>query len=131
MEIRAGDVELDCRNPIGSVQLLRNFQIFFHLLAADVHNDGHIEVAEVGQLLINESINANILQPNRVEHPRWRLKDSWHRISRPRHTGDPFDNDRTNLIQVNEVHVLAAVAKSPRRCHDGVFHPDTGDINFK
>ena len=131
MEVWAGDIELDCRNAIRSVQLLRYLQILLYLLATDVDNYRDIKVAKIGQLFINKSIHTDILQPDRVEHPRRCLKDSRHRISRPRYTRDPFDNHRTKLIQVNEVHVLATIAESPRRGHNGIFHLNTGDMNFK
>ncbi len=80
------------------------------------------------QLLRNKAVYADVLESNGVEHTRRSFHNTLHRIARPRHACNAFHNNRTELVQVHEINVFAAVTEGAGCCHDGVPHLDSADI---
>ena len=51
IEVGTRNVELYAGNASGTVEFLNNREVFRYSLAADVHNDWHVKIAEVGKFL--------------------------------------------------------------------------------
>ena len=51
IEVRTGDVELYAGHASGTIEFLDDIEVFSHRFAADVDDDRHVKIAEVGEFL--------------------------------------------------------------------------------
>ena len=107
LHIRTGDVQLQ-HVHITVRQPLRNRAILRQRVPADIHDDFCVMLPEEWQVILNEMLHSRILQPDGIQHTALRFRNPGGRIPFPRLTGNPFDCDRTQAVQINQLPVLTA-----------------------
>ena len=76
LDVRARDVQLDRGHALGVGQDARHLDVLVERGAADVDDDRRAARAQLGQLLVDEPVDADALQADRVQHAGRRLDDA-------------------------------------------------------
>jgi hypothetical protein len=113
LDVRAGDVELERGHAVGVREDPRQLDVLIERAAADVDDDGGAALAQLGQLLGDEAVHADTLQPDRIQHARGRLDDAFRRMALAFLEEEPFHRDGAECREVQRLCVLDAVAEAP------------------
>ncbi len=108
-------------DALGNREALREFAILVNRLTEEVDDHRRLLRAQERQLLSKERIDADVLEPDRVDHARGRLDHARHGIAAPGCKRNPLGHDRAERGEVVELGELLAVAERPRRDHDGIL----------
>ena len=81
---------------------------------------GTFQPAQVAGVLLDDRVDARVLEPDRVEHPARRLGHARRRVADARLERRALAADRAEPVDVDDVAVLDAVAERPRRDEDRV-----------
>ena len=90
-------------------------------MAEDIGYDRRIEPAELRELLGDERSHADVLQPDRVDHPAGRLADPRRRRSGHGLCGESLHNNPAEPIQIYELREFDAVPECPARRNYWIF----------
>ncbi len=82
---------------------------------------------QLGELLVDVAVDADALQPDRVQHAGRRLDDALRRVPFARLEEEPLRHDGAERGQVDGVGVLDAVAEAAARRHERVHQPQGAD----
>ena len=77
-------------------------------------------VAEPGQLLLDEALQADVVESDRVDHPARGLGHPVRRIALARLDADRLGDQAADLVQRDQSRVLLPVAARPRRQQDRI-----------
>ena len=89
-------------------------------LAGDVDDDRHLPAGPRRGVLLDDRVDAGVLEADRVEHPARRLGHARRRIADPRLERRALAADRAEPVDVDDVAVLDAVAERARGDEDRV-----------
>ena len=115
MDVRAGDVHLDSRHALDVVEFLCELRIFLDRAAADVDEDRSVELAQARHLLFDETLDADFLETDGIEHSRRRLPDPWRCAPFSGLEIETFDGDAADGSVIGELEVLGTVAEGAAR----------------
>ncbi len=101
-DVRAGDVDFDTADPFSAVQDLRHAPVFVDGFTEDVGDDRNVVPPEKRQFLCDEGPDADVLEPDGVEHPGRGLHDPRRRISGASFEREPLDDDRPQSVQIDK-----------------------------
>ena len=119
-DVRAADVELDAGDARNAVEAPGDLDVVLDRLARDVDDHRDLPAGPGAGVLLDDGIDARVLEADRVEHPARRLGDARRRVADPRPERGPLAADRAEPVDVDDLAVLDAVAERPRRDQDRV-----------
>src|SRR5207249_3758999 len=90
-------------------------------LAEDVRDDRGPLRPQDGEPLLDEGADPDVLEADRVQHPRRSLDDARGRVPGPRGGGETLDDDPAETREVEIVLELETVAARPTRGQDRVL----------
>ena len=93
LDIGAGDIQLDGRDALGVRQDPRDLGVFVNGRSAHVDDDGGATRAKLRQFFRDESMNANALKPDRIQHAGGRFDDARRRVTFAFAEEETFDGD--------------------------------------
>ena len=99
--------------------------------AADVHDHRRTALAQLGELFPDEPVDPDPLQPDRVEHARGCLDNSFGRMPFAFGEEQSFYGDSAEKREVDDVRVLDAVAEAAAGSDDGIRQFQRADLNRK
>ena len=112
LDVGAGDVELERRDALGVAEDPRQLDVLVDRRAADVDEDDGAPVAQLGQLLAHEAVDADALEADGVEHAGRRLDDARRRMALALGEEQALDRDAAERREIDDVAVLDAVAEA-------------------
>ena len=115
LDVRARDVQLEGVHAFGVGQDPRDFDVFVQRRAADVDDDDGAALAQFGQPLGDEAVDADALQADGVQHARRRFDDARRRVPFALGEEQSLDRDAAERRQVDDVGVFDAVAEAAAR----------------
>jgi hypothetical protein len=120
--VGAGNVQFVGGNAFAVVENLDGSFVVIAGIAEHVgqHND-ILHPLEFGQLLSEKCRGSDVLQADGVEHARSGFPQARRRIANHWLPGKAFDDESTQLGEVNYILELDPIAKGPAGCNDGVF----------
>ena len=114
-------------NPFGVGHDPRHFDVFVNRRPADVHDDGRLAGAKLGQLLVDEAPDADPLKPDRIEHAGGRLDDPRRRMTFSLPKKQPFDDNSAQGGEIHDIGVLDAISEAAAGRHQRVFEVKGAD----
>src|SRR5215475_14855813 len=100
--IRAGDVQLVCRNPVATIQFFDNLRILVFVETENVYEHRTSGLSQKRNLIADEGIDAHVLQTDRVQHSRCRWKQSWRQITFDRASRRSLYADRPDTPEIRK-----------------------------
>ena len=100
------------RDALGVRQHPRQLHVLVERRAADVDEHDRAAIAQLGQALADEAVDADALQADRVEHAGRRLDDARRRMAFARGQEQTLDRHAAERRQVDHVAVLDAVTEA-------------------
>ena len=131
MHVGAGDVQLIGGDAVGVVQALDDRFVIGHRVAEHVDDDlaGGI-AAERRQFLLDELDDADVLQPDGVEHACGGLDNAWRGMSLHRFQRDALGDKGADPLQRNDLFKFDAVAERAAGGDHRVVQLDPGELHF-
>src|SRR5216684_5641218 len=132
LRVRAGNIEFIRCNAFPFVQNLDC--VFIVLPRVSEYIGDHncvLDLAKLGQLLLDEGASTDVLKPNRIEHPGSGFVEARRRIANDRLARKPLYNESAKPIQMNYVLEFDPVAKRTTRRDDRVLKLDAGQADCK
>ena len=112
LDVRARDVQLERGHAFRVRQDARELDILVERAAADVDDHRRAAVAQLRQLFLDEPVDADPLQADRIEHAGGRLDDSFRRMALAFGEEQSLDRDAAEQREVDDVRVFDAVAEA-------------------
>src|SRR4030095_14255645 len=97
--------------------------------AADIDDDRRTQLTQLRQLLLDESVHADALQADRIEHAGGGFDDALGRVALARLEKETFDGDAAERREVDRLGVLAAVPKTSARRDQRVLERQRPDLD--
>src|SRR5207249_1120672 len=97
--------------------------------SANVDDDSRAAIAQLGELLGDESPHADALQSNGVQHAGGRLDNPGCRVTFALGEEEAFHRDAAKRCQVDDIGVLDPVAEAAARGDEGVAKSEIADLN--
>ena len=119
-DVRAADVQLDAGHAGHAVEPPDDLDVVLDRLAGHVDDDRHLPALPDRGVLLDDRVDAGVLEADRVEHPGRRLGDPRRRVADPRLERRALAADRAEALDVDHVAVLDAVAERARGDEDRV-----------
>ena len=125
LHVRAGDVDLEAGDARRRVADARDLGVLLDRVAAHVHDECHVVAAHARQHVPHEGVDADALEPDRVQQARGRLRDPRRRGAVARLEVEPLRDDRRRARdRSSEPLVLDAVAEGARGGEQRVLELD-------
>ena len=86
-------------------------------------------VRQVRQVVLDEGLDAVVVQADRVEHAAGRFDGSPGAIAVPRLAGDRLGQDPAQAGQIDQAGHLAGIAERARGHHDRVGEPQPAELD--
>ena len=99
--------------------------------AGDADDNCRPQRAQVWQVMLNEGIDAVIIEPDRVQHAAGRFDGAPRCVARARLARDRLGQDGAQPIEVDESGHFAGVAERTGRDHDRVRQPQASQLNLQ
>ena len=131
LDVRAGDVQLERVHALGIGEDARHLDVLVERRAADVDDDDRAALAQLGQPLRDEAVDADALQADRVQHAGRRFDDARRRVSFALGEEQSLDRDAAERRQVDDVGVLDAVAEAAARGDQRIGERQRSDLERK
>ena len=130
--VGAGDIQFVGGDAFAVVENLDRSFVVLAGVAEDVgqHNDV-FQLPELRQLLCQERGRADVLEADGVEHAGSGLPQTRRRIANHRFAGETFDHESAQLVEVNDILKLDAVAEGAAGGDDGVLELDASKAHAK
>ena len=125
--VRAGDVHLD-EVDVRVRDLFDHALVFLDRVARDVGDDLRVVLTQEGDLLLDDAVDARVLQADAVENALRGLRDARRMIAEALGRGQTLDADAAELGQVEELAVFMTEAKRAGCGRDGVFQLHAAEI---
>jgi hypothetical protein len=126
--VGAGDVEFVGGDAFAVIENLDGAFVVFASVAEYVGNDdGVFYLAEFGQLLFQKSRGTDVLQADGVEHSGGSFPEAWRRVADHGLAREAFDDESAELVEMDYVFELDAVAEGSAGGDDGVLELDSGE----
>ena len=100
-------------------------------LACDADDDRRVERGQVGQLPLDEGLDAVVVQSDRVEHAAGGFDGPRRRIAWPRLLGDRLGQDPAQPREVHQPGHFAGVAEGARGHGDRVGQTQAAELNVE
>ena len=125
--VRAGDVHLD-EVDVRVRDLFDHALVFLDRVARDVGDDLRVVLTQEGDLLLDEAVDAGVLEADTVEDALRGLRDAGRGVAEALGRGQTLDADAAELGQVEELAVFMTEAKRAGCGRDGVFQLHAAEI---
>ena len=112
LDVRARDVQLERVHALGVGQDARHLDVLVERRPADVHDDDRAAIAQLREALFHETVDADALQPDGVEHARRRFDDARRGVSFALGQEQALHGDAAERGEIDDVGVLDAVAEA-------------------
>ena len=122
LDVRAGHVQLDRGDRGVAADAGDGGRVLRRRPAADARDHGDAELAETGQVVGAERVEAGIREPDRVHHSRGRLGDPHRRVALARVQGDRLRHERPQAERSGRERVERA-----RAVHERVWERDAAE----
>ncbi len=129
LDVRARDVQLDRGHALGVGQHARDLAVLVERRAADVHDHRRAEPPQLRQLFLDEAVDADALQADRVQHAAGRFDDARRRMALALGEEQALDRDAAERREIDGVRVLDAVAEAARRRDERIRERERPDAN--
>src|SRR6266536_4211085 len=90
-----------------------------------------LPIPQPRQLLREKGFDADVLQPDRVQHAGRRLADSGRSVARVRAEREPFRAEGAQVREIDEVGELQPVSERSRRRDDRIRELERAEPNFQ
>jgi hypothetical protein len=107
-----GDVDFDRGDPRLLVQNPRHHCVVFDRLGRDIYDRRHLPVCPDRRVLLDEAVDAGILQADRVQHAGGGFGNSRHRVTRPRLRRDAFAHEGAQALHVDDARIFEPIAET-------------------
>src|SRR5215475_2079742 len=127
--IRAGDVQLVCRNPVATIQFFDNLRILVFVETENVYEHRTSDLSQKWHLIADEGIDAHVLQPDRVQHSRCGWKQSWRQIAFDRARRCTLYADASDASELRKPGKLFSISKGSTGGDNGVWKLNSGHFD--
>ena len=110
--------------PGHAVEPARDLGVVGDRLAGDVDDHRHPPAGPRRGVLLDDRVDAGVLEPDRVEHPARRLGHARRRVADPRPERRALAADRAEPLDLDDVAVLDPVAERPRGDEDRILEAE-------
>ena len=121
VDVGARDVGLERRDPLHGPEVAGHGGELPQRVAEEVGHDRHTDFTKQRELVALESLDADVLQPDGIEHPGGRLDNSRRDIARPRAKPEALGADGPKSREVHVGGGLVPVAEGAACGHDGIL----------
>jgi hypothetical protein len=129
LQIRAGDVEFVGGDSFRILKNPNHFGVLGDSLPEDIGDYKNPKLAELGQLVGYEGADADVLQPDGVEHAARGLAHARGGVPGFGLDREAFNDQCAEAAEVDQVGELDPVAEGATGGNDGVFEEKAADLN--
>ena len=126
-DVWAGDIEFQCHNARHPFETIGQLHKLHLIRAGNAHDHRRTTVSQEGQLLAQKSVDAVIVEADRVEQTGRRFHSPPRHVALPGQRGDCLRHDAAEPLQVDEPDHLAAVPKCAGSDEDGIGQPQPAE----
>lgn len=128
--VGARDVDLDQPHLLLPVDALAAIGVLFDRETRNIGDDGFSEEGfQPRQLLADHGVDAGVLQPHGIDHPRTALGDARRGIAEARLARRTLERERPEDVDVVELAELVAVAEGSAGRHDRIVQFEAAEFN--
>ncbi len=129
LDVGAGHIKFQRPHAAQRIKPPRHFGIFFDRGAPDVNDGGHLQSFEKWPVFRDETVHARALQANRVDQAAGDFDRARRWVTANGTKSDAFYDDRTKLVEIEELSVFHAITKGTRRHGDRVLQGEFTNLN--
>ena len=99
--------------------------------AGDADDDRHAEPSQVRHVMLDERLDAVVVQADRIEHAGGRFDRSPGRVAGPRLAGDRLWDDCAQTLEIDQAGHFPRIAKRAGGHHDRIGQAQTAQLDRK
>ena len=128
--VRAGNVQFVGGNALAIIENLDSSFIILARIAEDVReNYDVLDLPKPGQFLLEKRRCPNVLQADGIEHTGGSFPQPWRRIADHRFSREALDDEASELVEVNHILELDAVAEGTAGRNNWILQENSSDAH--
>ena len=129
MDIGAGDIEFNDVDSVAGVSAGAAFGVLVQGESADVgYNDTIVHLSQSGDLLLDQHVDAGILETDRIDHPTLALGYARSRVAVSFNKCRTLQGDTSKHVEVVEIREFHTETEGSASRHHGVGEMQSADI---